>query len=289
VFVYQGYTLKKSKEVTMETDIQALQKATEVASEFVISYGFQFIGALIIIFIGWKVANWISGLIIRLCLKSDMDVTLSKFFGGVAKSIILIFVGIIALGKFGISMTPFVAALGAVAFGSTFALQGPLSNYGAGLNIILARPFLVGDTIRVQGMTGIVKDISLAHTVLVNEDGEIITIPNNSIIGEVLVNSHLNLIAEKEIGIAFDENPDVAIDAILAGIAKIDGVVTNPKPLVGIDHFGSSSVQLGIRYWIPTESYFELMYETNNAILQSLKDAGVKIAYPKQILQVNKD
>ena len=273
----------------MESDIQALQKASEVVSEFVISYGFQFVGALIIIVIGWKVADWLSSFIIRLCQRSDMDVTLTKFFGGVAKSIILVFVGIIALGKFGISMTPFIAALGAIAFGSTFALQGPLSNYGAGLNIILSRPFLVGDTVRVQGMTGIVRDISLANTKLVNEDGEIITIPNNSIIGEVLVNSHLNLIAEKEIGISYDENPDLAIQAILEGIGKIEGVVSDPKPMVGVDHFGSSSVQLGIRYWVPTESYFELMYATNNAILTSLKDAGVKIAVPKQVVQVAKD
>jgi small conductance mechanosensitive channel len=255
----------------MENEVQALQKATEVASEFVISYGFQFVGALIIIIIGWKVANWISSLIIKVCERSN-----------------LVFVGIVALGKFGISMTPFIAALGAVAFGSTFALQGPLSNYGAGLNIILSRPFLVGDTVRVQGMTGIVQDISLATTELINEDGEIIIIPNKNVIGEVLVNSHANLIAEKEIGIAFDQNPDIAIEAILAGIAKIDGVVSDPKPMVGIDHFGPSTLQLGVRYWVPTESYFELMYATNRSILKSLKEANVEFAYPKQTLKVDK-
>ncbi|MFT6754194.1 MAG: small conductance mechanosensitive channel [Candidatus Azotimanducaceae bacterium] len=272
----------------MENEVQALQKATEVASEFVISYGFQFVGALIIIIIGWKVANWISSLIIKVCERSNMDVTLAKFFGGLAKSTILVFVGIVALGKFGISMTPFIAALGAVAFGSTFALQGPLSNYGAGLNIILSRPFLVGDTVRVQGMTGIVQDISLATTELINEDGEIIIIPNKNVIGEVLVNSHANLIAEKEIGIAFDQNPDIAIEAILAGIAKIDGVVSDPKPMVGIDHFGPSTLQLGVRYWVPTESYFELMYATNRSILKSLKEANVEFAYPKQTVKVDK-
>jgi len=244
----------------MENDIQTIQKAGEVVSEFVINYGFQFIGALIIIVFGWKVANWIGDLIFKLCTRTDMDVTLSKFFGGVAKTVILVFVGIIALGKFGISMTPFIAALGAVAFGSTFALQGPLSNYGAGLNIILSRPFAVGDTIRVQGVTGIVEVIKLAQTELINEDGEIITIPNKNIIGEVMVNSHLNLIAEKGIGIAYDADPEVAIAAIQAGIASVEGVASNPKPLVGIDHFGSSNIQLGIRYWIPTKRYFELMY-----------------------------
>ncbi|MBL4682430.1 MAG: mechanosensitive ion channel family protein [Pseudomonadales bacterium] len=272
----------------MENDIQAIQKAGEVVSEFVINYGFQFIGALIIIVLGWKIAQWIGELIFKLCVRTDMDVTLAKFFGGLAKSIILVFVGIIALGKFGISMTPFIAALGALAFGSTFALQGPLSNYGAGLNIILSRPFVVGDTIRVQGVTGIVEEIKLAQTELINEDGEIITIPNKCIIGEVLVNSHLNLIAEKEIGIAYDVDPEIAIKAIHAGIAKIEGVASDPKPLVGIDNFGSSSIQLGIRYWIPTARYFELMYETNNEILKSLNDASIEVACPKQIVQIAK-
>ncbi len=71
-----------------------------------------------------------------------------------------------------------------------------MSNYGAGLSIILTRPFVVGDTIRVQGVWGIVKEVHLAFTMLTNEDGEIITIPNKHIVGEIIHNSQADTVLE---------------------------------------------------------------------------------------------
>lgn len=271
----------------MEEDLQAIQKATEVASEFVVSYGFQFLGALIIIFIGWKVANWLSNLVLALCNSRDLDITLSKFFASITKIVVLVFVGIIALGKFGITITPFIAALGALVFGSTFALQGPIGNYGAGLTIILTRAFVVGNTIRVQGVVGIVREIKLAHTQIVNEDGEVITIPNNSVIGEVLVNSFSNLIVEREIGIHYEEDPEVVIDIILTAISQVKDVTSDPKPQVGVDRFEDYSARIGIRYWIPTEIYFETMYATNLEIFNALKRHGIKIATPRQVVELS--
>ncbi len=271
----------------MEEDIQAIQRATEVASEYVVAYGFQFIGALIILFIGWKVANWLSNLVLSLCVTRKLDITLSKFFASVTKIIVLVFVGIIALGKFGITITPFIAALGALVFGSTFALQGPIGNYGAGLTIILTRSFVVGNTIRVQGVVGIVREIKLAHTQIINEDGEVITIPNNSVIGEVLVNSFSCLIVEKEIGIRYHDDPAAVIDVILSAIASVEDVTNDPKPQVGIDRFEDNSARIGIRYWVPTEIYFETMYATNLEIFNALKRNGIEVASPRQLVELS--
>ncbi|MFT4714384.1 MAG: small conductance mechanosensitive channel [Candidatus Azotimanducaceae bacterium] len=271
----------------MEEDLQAIQKATEVASEFVVSYGFQFLGALIIMFIGSKVANWLSSVVLALCKSRELDITLSKFFASITKIVVLVFVGIIALGKFGITITPFIAALGALVFGSTFALQGPIGNYGAGLTIILTRAFVVGNTIRVQGVVGIVREIKLAHTQIVNEDGEVITIPNNSVIGEVLINSFSNLIVEREIGIHYQEDPQAVIAIILTAISQIEDVTTDPKPQVGVDRFEDYSARIGIRYWVPTEIYFETMYATNLEIFNALKRNGIKIATPRQLVELS--
>ena len=183
----------------MEEEIQTLQKTADLAQEIIVSYGFQFLAAIFILLIGWQIAKWISSLVLRLCERIDLDITLSRFFSGLTKTIILVFVGIIALNKFGISIAPFIAALGAVVFGSTLALQGPISNYGAGLTIILTRPFVVGDTIRLENKIGVVDEIKLAYTMLTNEDEERIMIPNNRIIGQVITNSFEYLIVEETI------------------------------------------------------------------------------------------
>jgi small conductance mechanosensitive channel len=103
--------------------------------------------------------------------KKRMDITLSKFLVGIVKIVILAFAAIIALGKFGITISPFLAAIGAVAFGGTLALQGTLANYGAGLSIILSRPFVVGNTITVAGASGVVEEVRVFSSRLVDAVG----------------------------------------------------------------------------------------------------------------------
>jgi len=270
----------------MNSEIQTIQNVINIASEFVINYGFQIIGAIIILIIGWQISKWFSSLALSFCERAKLDITLSRFIASIVKTVVLVFVVIIALGKFGITIAPFIAALGAVAFGSTLALQGPLSNYGSGLTIIMTRPFVVGDTIRVQGVTGIVEVIKLAHTQLSTEDGEKITIPNNDIVGEVLTNSYSNLVVEKKIGIGYADDPDLAVSVILDTLAQIPEIVADPAPQVGIEDFGQSSIELGMRYWVPTKRYYQVMYAANRRIYSALKAANIDIPYPQQVVHL---
>ena len=106
----------------MEQDIQQLQNIIDIFSEFAVNYGFQVFGAIVILLIGWQVSRWVARAVLKVCERAGLDITLAKFFAGIAKSLIIIFVAIVALGKFGITITPLVAALGAIAFGSTLAL-----------------------------------------------------------------------------------------------------------------------------------------------------------------------
>ena len=266
----------------MQEEIATLQKVYDVLAEFIVKYSFQMVGALIIMVIGVKLAGWLGRTVTRFCEKREIDLTLGRFFGNATKSLVMIFVIIIAIGKFGISIAPFIAAIGALAFGSSFAIQGPLSNYGDGLSIILSRPFVVGNTIMVQGVSGVVEEIRLAATVLTNEDGEKISIPNKHIVGEIIHNSFANKVAEISIGISYADDPQVAIDAINKTLTEIEGVCQTPLPQVGIESFGDSSVNLGIRYWVPTTSYFKLLYQVNQDVYAALKRAGVNIPFPQR-------
>src|SRR3989338_6762854 len=151
----------------MEEQITAAQKLINTLIEISVNYGFQVLGAVIVLIAGTLVGKWMGSIVFSLAIARKLDVTLSKFLATTAKVTIIAFTVIIALGKFGITIAPFVAAIGAAAFGATYAIQGPLSNYGAGFSIILGRPFVVGDTITVVGVSGIVQEVKLACTILV--------------------------------------------------------------------------------------------------------------------------
>ena len=150
----------------MDNELETIQQIYNVVVEFIINYSFQILGAIIILLIGAKLAGWLGRLVTGLCEKKNVDITLSRFLGNVVKILTLTFVIIIAIGKFGISIAPFIAALGAIAFGTSFAIAGPVSNYGAGLVIILSRPFVIGDTITINNVSGQVEEIHLSTTIL---------------------------------------------------------------------------------------------------------------------------
>lgn len=266
----------------MEKELELAQQAYDVVVNFVVNYSFQLVGAVIILIVGFIVGGWVSRLLLRVQERRNVDVTLRQFIASTVRLVVIGLFVIIAVGKLGISITPFIAALGGLAVGASFAIQGPVSNYGAGFVIILTRMFKVGDTIAVQDCFGVVKDINLAMTTLVAEDGEDIVIPNKHVVGEIHRNSYSNRLVEGSIGIAYASDPDEAIAVIRQVLGKIEAVASEPAALVGIEAFADSSINIGYRYWVPTRNYFEIQYEANRDVFKALGEAGIAIPFPQR-------
>jgi len=270
----------------METELQQAQAIYQLITEFFVKYSFQVLGALIIFIIGLLVARKVGHIILGACERKNLDITLSRFTASAARIAIIAAVAIIALGKVGISVAPFVAAVGALGLGAGLAMQGLLSNYGAGLNIILTRPFVVGDTIRVKGVAGLVKEVHLASTLLADEDDVKISIPNKHIIGEIIHNSNTDTLAEETVGISYASDPEKAIDVIRQALAETDNVNTDKPPQVGIEDFADSSINIGIRFWAPTNHYYDTRYRANAAIFAALKTADIDIPFPQREVRI---
>jgi len=266
----------------MEQELEQLTRIYSLVVDYMVTYSFQIIGAVIVLIIGFVIARKVSNTIFKLCQKKNIDVTLSQFFSGVIRVFLIAATLMVALPKMGIQITPFIAALGAVGLGAGLAVQGLLSNYSAGLAIILTRPFVVGDTIKVQGVAGLVKEVKLASTVLSNEDNELITIPNKHIVGEIIHNSQSDSIIELFVGVAYDSDPAKAVSVIRDALKDIEGLSEERDPQVGIDEFGDSSVNIAIRAWAKTEKLFESRYRCNLAIFQALEDSQISIPFPQR-------
>ena len=147
--------------------------------------------------------------------------------------------------------------------------------------IIIGRPFIVGNTISVQGVYGVVEEIRLAYTILSTEDGEQITIPNKHIIGEVLVNSFEYRIVESVVGIDYSCNPSDAIETINKVLGSFSKeIAQEPKAQVGIKEFGDFSINLELRYWAYTKSFFDTQYRVNLALYEAFKKEGITIPFP---------
>ena len=222
-------------------DIEALQTLYNTLIEFIVNYSFQFVGALIVLVAGFMGARWLGGVVASFMSNRGVDVTLTKFVANIIRVVVLTMFIVIALGKFGLNIGPLIAAIGALSIGAGLAVQGLFSNYVAGFSIILTRPFVVGNTITIHGLNGVVEEVKLAHTILVNEEGEVITIPNKLIIGEILENSFENKLVQLSVGISYSDDPSKAVEVIQQCLSKQESVCQSPAPQV-IGSFGVLSV-----------------------------------------------
>lgn len=273
-------------EENLERELRQAQEVYRMVVEFFVNYSFQILGAVIILLIGLFLARKVGNVILKLCAKKELDITLSQFIASTAKIVVIVMVAIIALGKIGISVTPFLAAVGALSLGIGLAAQGLLANYGAGLNIILTRPYVVGDTITVEGVTGQVQAVQLAFTFLTDEDGVRITIPNRHIIGEILHNSFTHKLAELSVCVAYREDPEQVIQLIAEALENQEGLSESKPPQIGIEAFAERGIMIGIRVWLPTQQYYGALYETNRRIYAALQARQVTIALPQQELRI---
>lgn len=262
----------------MEEQIQTVSKFVDTIVQFAVAYGFQIAGALLFLFVGLKVAVWAGQRMTRLVETRKIDPTLARFLGNIARLVVIAFVAVITLGNFGISIAPLIALAGASAFGATIAIQGPLSNYGAGLSIIMSRPFVVGNTISVRGVSGVVEEVTLASTLLVGEDGERITIPNKEIVGRVIVNSDRHRVVESKIAIDGGADAARAVAAVREALGQFPELKDGPAPQVGVHDFTYGGVVIGMRFWVPSKRYFQMRYAVNEAALSALKAAGIGLA-----------
>ncbi|WP_441003059.1 mechanosensitive ion channel family protein [Pseudocolwellia agarivorans] len=266
----------------LKNEIDQMAHIYQIVIDFFTNYSFQIVGAIIIFIIGYILAGKVAAMLLRVCERHNLDVTLSRFIANSSRMILVLMIAIIALGKLGISVTPFIAAIGAVSLGAGLALQGLLSNYAAGFNIIITRPFVVGDTIVVKNVTGVVKEVLLAHTIIYDEDNVRITIPNKHIVGEILQNSLHDSLLELNVGIAYSEDP-IEVIALLDKVIATTGVVSKTRePQIGIDEFADSAINISIRLWTPTVNLYTAKFTAYKAIYLALDEANIQIPFPQR-------
>jgi small conductance mechanosensitive channel len=273
----------------MQDELAQFQEIYQLIAQYLVTYSFQILGALVVLVLGVIVARRAGGLVEALLLRHKVDVTLSRFTGVGIKILLIAMVAIIALGQLGISVTPFVAAIGALSLGAGLALQGLLANYGAGVSIIVTRPFVVGDTITVQGISGLVKAVNLGNTVLSNEDGVQITIPNKHIVGEIIHNSFADSIVESSVSVSYRCDPLRAAALVRDALAGVQGQSTRRAPQVGIDAFGDSGIVIGIRFWARTDQLFQARHEAHARVFEALRNNNIEIPFPQREVRLLRD
>ncbi len=248
------------------------------------AWGLKLVGAIAVLVIGRWAAGWTRRLVGRLMTRGDLDATLVPFVAGMVYYLILAFVAVAALGMVGVQTASMVAVLGAAGLAVGLALQGTLSNFAAGVMLLVFRPFRVGDYIEAGGTAGSVASVGLFATTLNTPDNVRIVVPNGAVYGNTIKNYAANETRRNDmvVGISYHDDIGQAIDAVLRVLHDDPRVLTEPAPVVAVSGLGDSSVDIVVRPWCKKEDYWNLRFHLMQALKEQLEAAGCSIPYPQR-------
>jgi len=261
-----------------------LQRVLDALLPIVTTYGLRVLGACVILIVG-RIASRVTETILRRLLdRAKVDPTVGVFVGNLARYSVLAFALIAALAQFGIQTTSFIAVLGAAGLAVGLALQGSLSNFAAGVLILLFRPFSLEDVITAGGATGTVKHIGIFTTTLHSPDNQKIVVPNSAVTGGTIVNISANPTRRVDLKAGIGYGDDIAkakevLEKILAGHPK---VLADPAPVVRVVELGDSSVNFVVRPWVNTPDYWDVYFDVTRAIKEEFDRAGISIPFPQR-------
>ena len=272
----------------MNFDLQVLSSFSgwEQLAQTGMSFGMNLLAALAIFFIGRWIATRLVTLMKAALTRAKVDKTLVSFLGNVANIGLLILIIIAALGKLGIPTTSVTALIGGAGLAVALSLKDQLSNFAAGVLIILFRPFKVGDFIRVNGFEGIVREIKMVQTSLSTPDNEEVVLPNSVVMTNSITNrSSLPLCrAQVVVGVDYACDLKAAKAAVLrAAIEHPLCVQTEERPaVVYITNLGDSAIEITLWAWTQEENLGPFRFALNEQIVENLREANINIPFPQR-------
>lgn len=258
------------------------------AWELFTAFGFKIIAAVVILVVGRWVAIFLRNVAQKLMTKSSVDHTLVAFVGHLTYIALLVFVIIAALGQLGIQTTSFIAVLGAAGLAVGLALQGSLSNFAAGVLMIIFRPFKVGDFIEGAGVAGTVEEIQIFTTQLKTPDNKTIIIPNAKITGDNITNYSTKGTRRVDLvfGIGYNDDIDKAKKIIADVITKDERILKDPAPSIAVAELADSSVNFVVRPWVNAADYWNVHCDTTENIKKHFDAEGISIPFPQRDIHV---
>ncbi|MEM1135805.1 MAG: mechanosensitive ion channel domain-containing protein [Bacteroidota bacterium] len=255
----------------------------DTAVELVLTYAPKFILAVVVLFIGLRIINFIAKIIGKQLSNTKVDETLRPFIVNLLSWLLKIMLFISVASMVGIETTSFVAVLGAAGLAVGLALQGTLSNFAGGVLLLLFRPYKIGDLIETQGRLGVVKEVQIFTTILATPDNKMAIIPNGAIMnGEIINFTTLGKIrVDLTMGISYGADIKKAKEVLLEVMQAHPKVLKDPAPFVGVSELADSSVNLAVRPHATPADYWDVYFDIYEQGKIALDKNNVEIPFPQ--------
>ena len=261
-----------------------LSENIELISQYAIPWGIKIVAAILIYVVGRWIAKLIVKAVVKLMAKSNIDESLRIFAGNIIGAVLTVFILIAAIEQLGIDTTSIMAIFAAAGLAVGLALKDSLSNFSAGVMLIIFKPFKLGDFIHAGGASGVVEEIQIFNTILRTGDNQEIIVPNSHVYGGSITNvsaretRRIDLV----IGIGYDDNIGTAKKLIEGIISDNSLILTDPAPTIMVLELGESCIDIAVRPWVKTGDYWAVRADLLQTIKETFDKQGISIPYPQR-------
>lgn len=269
-----------------------MQEANTLVEQILVTLG-AFLPKAVGVVLLLLVTFWISkraGRKVLHVLETKLDATLARFFGSLTRYGVMT-IGVLAcLRVFGVETTSFAALIGAAGLAVGLAFQGTLSNFSAGIMLVIFRPVKVGDAVEVGGVTGKVSSVSLFNTEIDTFDNKRVIVPNGDVFGNTITNYNFHPTRRVEVAVGTDYGADIdtARQVLMRAATSIDEVLTDPEPQVLLDALGGSSIDWKVRVWVNTPDFWDVKDRLTRDIKYALDEAEIGIPFPQMDVHLDR-
>lgn len=259
--------------------------------ELLAVYGLKIIAALAIFVIGKIIAGIIKNGIAKGMSKAKSDPILISFTTNMIYAALLAFIIIAALGQLGIQTTSFIAILGAAGLAVGLALQGSLSNFAAGVLMIIFRPFKQGDFVEGAGVAGVIEEVHIFNTVMRTGDNKTIIIPNGNLMNGNIVNYSTKPTRRLDFvfGIGYDDDIRKAKQVLEEILNSDERILKEPAITIGLLELADSSVNIAVRPWVKSSDYWPVHFDITEQVKLRFDEEGISFPYPQQEVHIQRD
>ncbi len=274
----------------MNENVDKVQEYLDFGVNLAIEYAPKLLLAIVVLLIGFRLISWAVKATGRTLEKSKMDATLLPFIKSLLSWGLKIMLLIAVAGMVGIETMSFVAVLGAVGLAIGMALQGTLSNFAGGILILVLKPYKIGDLVKTQGHIGVVKEIQIFNTILLDAQSRTIILPNGAVANGDITNftREGKLRCDMVFGIDYNSDIKLAKDVLMKILKEDKRVLETPAPFIGVLELGDSSVNLTVRPWVKTADNWGVYFDTMEKGKVALEAAGISIPYPQMDVHLDK-
>lgn len=275
--------MAKETKVTGDENLMLGMSQDEII-DFAVDLGINLLVAIIILFVGFKLAGILSRAVVKILEKRESAIGLITFSKSLVSAIVKVLTVITVFTQLGVEMTSFIAILGAAGFAIGMAFSGTLSNFAGGVIILILKPFKVGDYIEAQGESGTVTEIQIFHTILLTPDNKTIILPNGPVSTGNVTNYSTQDTRRVDFtfGFGYGEDLKLAKETVLEIINSHPKVMKDPEPFVRLGSLGDSSVNLTVRIWSKKEDYWDIHFYVNEKVYEKFDEVeGLSIPFPQ--------